>query len=168
MPLRATRRGRAPVASSSVSARATRGLTELQQGKRRLGTPGHERWITTAPRLEAPPGLEQLFEAARQVASQHAQPRTTASQRVDGLALEGDAGAMDGFAAVLGNEQRSAGQRLGGAELEQQIDPLVGVGWLGERSAEIRDRVFGCAAGTGAARGLAQVVDSNSVGARRN
>src|SRR5262249_28911605 len=59
-------------------------------------------------------------------------------------------------------------ERLGGAELEQNIDSLVVGGWLGERATEIRDRVLRRPAGAGTARGLAEAVDDGGVRGGRN
>src|SRR5262249_54477876 len=59
-------------------------------------------------------------------------------------------------------------ERLGRAELEQNIDPRVIDGWLGERATEIRDRVLRRPVGAGAARGLAEAIDDRGVRGGRN
>jgi hypothetical protein len=53
----------------------------------------------------------------------------------------------------------AAHDRLGGAELEQQVGPLGGGRWLGERAAEIGDRALGSTARAGALGGVAQRPD---------
>ena len=59
-------------------------------------------------------------------------------------------------------------ERLGGAELEQQIDaPVVG-GRLSQRPSEICDCRLGGAAGAGTASGPAQAVDDAGVAGRRD
>src|SRR5262249_16289000 len=64
--------------------------------------------------------------------------------------------------------RRAVDERLGGAELEQNIDSRVVGGWLGERATEICDRVLPRPAGAGTERGLAKALDDGGVRGRRN
>src|SRR5262249_28618463 len=64
--------------------------------------------------------------------------------------------------------RRPVYERLGGAELEQNIDSRVVGGWLGERATEIGVPALPRPAGAGTERGLAKAMGDGGVRGRRN